>query len=198
MQNFINSTYDSECLCELYAQTFAFASAGTHGPKPLWAFTRTARTNYSRQCESCIIPSWMTWANMSDCAGFRVMLGYKETKWQIRQPKMVFVLSLLKKQDSPQRAYFRIYPSYVWKNSKIHGIAPRQIINQTGTWQKQTAYIIMPSWRNSHHSSKNRSQFNNSLVSSVEKESTYLWSLQVSFDGYTYAFRMSKYLSHTS
>jgi len=38
-------------------------------------------------------------------------VGIKETKWQIRQPKMVFVPSSLKARF-PQRAFFRIYPSY--------------------------------------------------------------------------------------
>ena len=38
----------------------------------------------------------------------------------------LFVLSSLKARF-PQRASFRIYPSYAWKNGKIHGTAPRQI-----------------------------------------------------------------------
>ena len=40
--------------------------------------------------------------------------------------KSVFVLSSLKARF-PQRASFRIYPSYVRKNGRIHEIAPRQI-----------------------------------------------------------------------
>ena len=66
---------------------------------------------------------------------------------------------------SPERASFCIY---VWKNGKIHGIAPRQIncfqSNQYLAKTNRVAYIIKPSWRNSPHSDKNRSQSNDWLV----------------------------------
>ena len=42
------------------------------------------------------------------------------------QPKKVFVPSSLKARFL-QRACFRIYPSYAWKNGNNHGTAPRQI-----------------------------------------------------------------------
>ena len=75
---------------------------------------------------------------------FPLLLGYNKTlniktvprlrnivqityiMWQIMQPKKVFVLSSLKAKFL-QRASFHIYPSYVWKNGKIHGTAPQQI-----------------------------------------------------------------------
>ena len=91
------------------------------------------------------------------------------------QPKKVFVLSSLKAKFL-QRASFHIYPSYVWKNGKIRGIAPRQI----------NFFSIKPVLgKNKPHTSLCRcdetvitririGQSNDSLVSSVERESTRL------------------------